>query len=60
MDRDEVPGIWKQSFKEIKRLKKAIADIYELSSSIQTEGHEPEYLSRIHAICMDVLPKQDY
>jgi len=60
LERDEVPGVWKQSFQEVKRLKNAISDIHSLSSSFITEGNEPEYLSKILAICKNILPKEEY
>jgi len=60
LERDEVPGVWKQSFKEVKRLKNAISDIHRLSSSFITEGNEPEYLSKILAICKNILPREEY
>jgi hypothetical protein len=60
LERDEVQGVWKQSFREVKRLKNAISDIHHHSPSIHAEGHEPEYLSKIHTICLDVIPKQEY
>jgi hypothetical protein len=60
LERDEVPGVWKQSFKKVKMLNNVIREIHNLSSTVQADGNEPEYLSKIFSICKDVLPNDDF